>query len=106
MEATNLTDHLHEKDRVKLAHIKYKSKRLQGERNGKNMPVNDFEDFRQWIFDHPETHAQLRALRETAPFTGALEQIASDHGFQISCEQIEAAMHAGRTAWLQRWMWW
>ena len=70
------------------------------------MLANDFENFRRWIFDHPEIQAQLRSIHETEAFMATVEQIAIDHGFPITRQQVEAAMQAGRAAWLQRWMWW
>jgi predicted ribosomally synthesized peptide with nif11-like leader len=59
--------------------------------------------FCQKVFFDPLLQARLRELTDRREFIAATLQIAQEHGFEFTAQEVEASLNQGRRAWLERW---
>jgi hypothetical protein len=67
-------------------------------------PAAPFDAFRKIFLARPALLEQLRSTPDVAAFVVLVRATAEQHGFQLTSEEIHAALRASRQAWIERWI--
>lgn len=57
------------------------------------------DEFREMVFRDPDLMRQLQAEADRFEFVNLVEKFAAEHGFQVSADEVNQAIRAGRQAW-------
>jgi hypothetical protein len=63
-----------------------------------------FDSFRQLVFDDVALQAELRSVTDMGVFVAEVERLAARHGYVVEATDVEAALRKGRQSWLERWI--
>ena len=65
---------------------------------------SDFEQFRQLVLREPSLQHELRAPSSLLAFFELTVQLGAERGYHFTAADVQAALHASRRAWLERWV--
>jgi hypothetical protein len=68
------------------------------------MSAASFEHFRQLVLADPDLLEQLRAAPNLPAFLALTVQLGVERGYDVTIEDVQAALNASRRAWLERWV--
>ena len=68
------------------------------------MSAASFEQFRQLVLADPALQQQLRATASLPAFLALTVQLGVERGYDVTVEDVQAALNASRRAWLERWV--
>ena len=63
-----------------------------------------FGSFRTQVLEDATIQNELREIVDHARFVERVQELGAQHGHCFSRADVEEAMHAGRRAWLERWI--
>ena len=63
-----------------------------------------FDAFRKIVLARPALLEQLRAAPDVTAFVALVREMAGQHGFQFTIEEVHAALRASQQAWIERWI--
>lgn len=66
-------------------------------------PSDDFDRFRALVLEDEALQQVLWGMTERAAFVALAVRLGGERGLRFTAEDVEAAMAAGRRAWLERW---
>jgi hypothetical protein len=66
--------------------------------------MSNFEEFRRLVLREKDLQTELRDVDDRERFTAAVVDLGRDRGFLFSPDDVEAALNAGRRAWIERWI--
>jgi predicted ribosomally synthesized peptide with nif11-like leader len=69
-----------------------------------NVPKDDLERFRELVLRDPVLQEQLRTPEDVNKFLALVLQLGQERGFDFTQDDVTAAMHASRRAWMERWI--
>jgi len=67
-------------------------------------PAAPFDAFRKIVLAEPQLLEQLRATPDLSSFIALVREVAGQHGFQFTVEEVQAALRASQQAWIERWL--
>jgi len=68
------------------------------------MSEKAFAQFREMVLDDERLQARLRDIMERSEFITTVVAAAGEAGYEITAEDVEFQMNAGRRAWIERWI--
>jgi hypothetical protein len=68
------------------------------------MAQADLEKFRRLVLADAELQAQLWQTREREAFINLVVRLGAAHDCHFTPAEVQAALDAGRRAWLERWL--
>lgn len=68
------------------------------------MTQTDLEKFRRLVLTDAELQAQLWQTRERDAFIALVVRLGAERDCQFTPQDVQAALDAGRRAWLERWL--
>jgi hypothetical protein len=68
------------------------------------MSDTGIEKFRVVVLDDFELQSELRGVGDRAEFIRLVTGKANEKGFELTADDVEEAMRAGRRAWIERWI--
>jgi len=63
-----------------------------------------FEEFRAKVLADSSLRDELQNINERDEFVQRVVKLATEQGFELSVDNVENAMNAGRRAWIERWI--
>ena len=63
-----------------------------------------FEEFRAKVLADSSLRDELQNINERDEFVQRVVKLATEKGFELSVDNVENAMNAGRRAWIERWI--
>ena len=63
-----------------------------------------FDAFRKIVLAQPALLEQLRTTPDIPAFVTLAREMAEQHGFQFTDEDIQAALRTSQQAWIERWI--
>ena len=68
------------------------------------MSEQTFEEFRELVLSDAPLQGRLRDIADRDEFVTVIVKTAGEIGMVVTPEDIKQAMHAGRRAWIERWI--
>ena len=68
------------------------------------MSEKAFAQFREMVLDDEHLQARMRDIMERSEFITTVVAAACEAGYEITAEDVEFQMNAGRRAWIERWI--
>jgi hypothetical protein len=69
-----------------------------------SQPSHRFDAFRARVLAEPAVLERLRQTNGNEEFISATVDVAREMGFEMTREEIEAALQAARRDWMERWL--
>jgi ribosomal protein S18 acetylase RimI-like enzyme len=67
-------------------------------------PRRDFERFRELVWQDESLQKKLRDIEDPQDFISMVESLGKDLRYQLTSDDVKAAMQDGRRAWVERWV--
>ena len=68
------------------------------------MSLEDFENFRQMVFEDLSLQERLRAVVEREKFLQAVVEAGAERGYHFTVDEAAEEMRRSRRVWLEKWV--
>jgi hypothetical protein len=68
------------------------------------MSKENFEKFREIVFQNVDLQEELRRYVEREAFIKRVVELGAEKGFQFTAETVQEVLNENRRAWIQRWI--
>ena len=68
------------------------------------MSEQRLEQFRQLVLEEVSLQEKLIKAPDLEAFLGLVVRLGEERGYIFAVDDVEAALHASRRAWLERWI--